>query len=118
MLRPDARRAPRVPFRDHRTVKIAVVGAGAMGSVYAGLLGSAGNEVWAVDLWREHIEAIRDHGLRVEGASGDRVVPLRATTDPARSGFAGDGCRVWVRAEACPAVRSTDAREARRGIGR
>ena len=48
-------------------VKIAVVGAGAMGSVYAGLLGAAGNEVWAVDLWQEHVDAIRDHGLRVEG---------------------------------------------------
>jgi hypothetical protein len=53
-------------------VKIAVVGAGAMGSVYAGLLGAAGNEVWAVDLWQEHVDAIRVRGLRVEGASGDR----------------------------------------------
>jgi 2-dehydropantoate 2-reductase len=69
-------------------VKIAVVGAGAMGSVYAGLLGSAGNEVWAVDVWREHVDAIREHGLRVEGASGDRVVPLHATTDPADVGVA------------------------------
>ena len=32
-------------------VKIAVVGAGAMGSVYAGILGDAGHEVWAVDVW-------------------------------------------------------------------
>jgi 2-dehydropantoate 2-reductase len=69
-------------------VKIAVVGAGAMGSVYAGLLGSAGHEVWAVDRWREHVEAIREHGLRVEGASGDRIVPMRATTDAAEAGEA------------------------------
>lgn len=54
-----------------------------MGSVYAGLLGDAGNEVWAIDTWREHVDAIRTRGLRVEGASGDRVVRLRATTDPA-----------------------------------
>jgi 2-dehydropantoate 2-reductase len=67
-------------------VKIAVVGAGAMGSVYAGLLGSAGHEVWAIDRWREHVEAIRERGLRVEGASGDRVVPIRATTDPTEAG--------------------------------
>ncbi|GIS90694.1 MAG: hypothetical protein CM1200mP20_07350 [Pseudomonadota bacterium] len=32
-------------------MKIAVIGTGAMGSVYAGLLAEAGNEVWAVDLW-------------------------------------------------------------------
>jgi 2-dehydropantoate 2-reductase len=69
-------------------VKIAVVGAGAMGSVYAGLLASAGHEVWAVDRWQEHVEAIRERGLRVEGASGDRVVRVRATTDAAEVGEA------------------------------
>ena len=31
-------------------MKIAVVGVGAMGSVYAGLLASGGHEVWAVDV--------------------------------------------------------------------
>ena len=67
-------------------MKIAVVGAGAMGSVYAGLLASAGNEVWAIDTWREHIDAIRARGLRVEGASGDRTVPLHATTDTSEPG--------------------------------
>ena len=69
-------------------MKIAIVGAGAMGSVYAGLLGSAGHEVWAVDRWAEHIDAIRRRGLRVEGASGDRVVPIQATTDAAEPGEA------------------------------
>ena len=67
-------------------MKIAIVGTGAMGSVYAALLGSAGHELWAVDRWREHIDAIRGHGLRVEGASGDRVVRINATTDPAEAG--------------------------------
>ena len=61
-------------------MRIAVVGAGAMGSVYAGLLGSAGNEVWAVDTWEARIAAIRERGLRVEGASGDRTVRIEATT--------------------------------------
>ena len=51
-----------------------------MGSVYAGLLAGAGHEVWAVDRWREHVEAIRENGLRVEGASGDRMVRVNATT--------------------------------------
>jgi 2-dehydropantoate 2-reductase len=57
-----------------------------MGSVYAGLLGSAGNEVWAIDRWAEHVTAIRDRGLRVEGASGDRVARIRATSEPAEVG--------------------------------
>ena len=67
-------------------MKIAVVGTGAMGSVYAGLLASAGNEVWAIDTWQEHIDAIRARGLRVEGASGDRTVGVHATTDTSEPG--------------------------------
>ncbi len=67
-------------------MKIAVLGTGAMGSVYAGLLADAGNEVWAIDLWRDHVEAMRERGLRVEGASGDRTVAVNASTDPADAG--------------------------------
>ena len=68
-------------------MKIAVVGAGAMGSVYAGLLASAGHDVWAIDTWREHIDAIRAAGLRVEGASGDHTVRVHATTDARDAGL-------------------------------
>ena len=57
-----------------------------MGSVYAGLFASAGHEVWAIDTWREHVEAMRSNGLRLEGASGDRTVKLNATTDPKDAG--------------------------------
>jgi 2-dehydropantoate 2-reductase len=67
-------------------MRIAVVGAGAMGSVYAGILGDAGNEVWAVDVWAEHVQAIRARGLTVEGASGHRTVRINATSDPAEVG--------------------------------
>ena len=62
-------------------MKIAVIGVGAMGSVYAGLLADAGNEVWGIDLCKDHLDAIRKQGLRIEGASGDRVVrQLRVST--------------------------------------
>ncbi|HSS66339.1 MAG TPA: 2-dehydropantoate 2-reductase [Gammaproteobacteria bacterium] len=67
-------------------MKIAVVGAGAMGSVYAGLLADAGNEVWAVDVWKDHVDAINERGLRVEGASGDRTVRVKATRTAADIG--------------------------------
>jgi len=63
-------------------LKIAIVGCGAMGSVYAGLLASAGNEVVAVDRWEDHVRAMRAHGLHVEGASGDRTVAVSAHTTP------------------------------------
>jgi 2-dehydropantoate 2-reductase len=67
-------------------MKIAIVGTGAMGSVYAGLFAAAGHEVWAIDRWREHVDAMRQSGLRVEGASGDRTVRVNATTDPREAG--------------------------------
>lgn len=63
-------------------MRIAIIGTGAMGSVYAGLLAAAGLDVWAIDRWAEHIDAIRREGLRVSGASGERVVRLPATTEP------------------------------------
>jgi 2-dehydropantoate 2-reductase len=63
-----------------KNLKICIVGTGAMGSVYAGLLGHAGNEVWAYDMWAEHIEAIHKKGLRVEGISGDRTVRINSAT--------------------------------------
>ena len=62
-------------------MKIAILGIGAMGSVYAGLLADAGLDVWGVDTWKEHVDAIRANGLRVSGASGDRVARLNATTN-------------------------------------
>ena len=68
-------------------MKIAIVGTGAMGSVYAGILGDAGNEVWAVDVWAEHVEAIQARGLTVAGASGNRTVRIEATSDPSEVGL-------------------------------
>ncbi len=67
-------------------MKIAIVGCGAMGSVYAALLAHAGHEVWAIDSWQEHVDAMRSHGLRLEGASGDRTVPVNATTQASEAG--------------------------------
>jgi 2-dehydropantoate 2-reductase len=63
--------------------RVAIIGTGAMGSVYAALMADAGHEVWAVDQWADHVAAMRERGLRVEGASGDRTVRLHATSDVA-----------------------------------
>jgi 2-dehydropantoate 2-reductase len=62
-------------------MRIAIVGCGAMGSVYAGLLADAGNDITAIDRWQQHVDAINQHGLRIEGASGDRTVRIRAATN-------------------------------------
>lgn len=68
-------------------MRIAVVGCGAMGSVYAGLLAAAGHEVAAVSRNRDHVAAINAGGLRVSGASGDRRVAVRALTEAPAEAF-------------------------------
>jgi len=68
-------------------MKIAVLGAGAMGSLFGGLLAETGNDVTLVDVRNETVEAINASGLRLEGKSGEtRTVPVRATTNPADIG--------------------------------
>ena len=63
------------------TVRVAVLGCGAIGSLYAAHLTRApGVEVWAVDPWADHMAAVRENGLRVTGLA-DFVAPVRAVTD-------------------------------------
>ena len=54
-------------------MNILVYGIGAMGSIYATLLSKAGNSVYVVDKWQDHIKAIKEKGLKVEGASGNNL---------------------------------------------
>jgi 2-dehydropantoate 2-reductase len=63
------------------TPKVVVVGAGAMGGLFGGLLAEGGLDVTLVDAWPEHIVAIRQNGLRIVGVGGDRDIKIRATTD-------------------------------------
>ena len=86
-------------------MKIGIVGAGAMGCVYAALMADAGNEVWAIDTWQAHVDAIAAEGLRLEGASGDRTVALGATSDPATVG----PCDLVIVATKAPQVEAAAA---------
>ncbi|MGB3178067.1 MAG: 2-dehydropantoate 2-reductase [Albidovulum sp.] len=90
-------------------MKIAVIGVGAMGSIYAALLADAGHEVWAVDTWADHVKAINEHGLRVDGASGDRTVKtIRATCDIADVGIC-DLCLIATKASGVGAAAKAAA---------
>src|SRR3984957_9283000 len=61
-------------------MKIAVIGCGAMGSIYAAKLAAAGNDVLAIDSDEASMTQVARHGLRVTGPGSDQVVPLRAST--------------------------------------
>lgn len=87
-------------------MKIGIVGTGAMGSVYAGLFGKAGHEVWAIDTRQEHIDAIANSGLTVSGASGTYVVDnLHVGRSPRDAG----PCDVWVIATKAASVEEVAA---------
>jgi 2-dehydropantoate 2-reductase len=62
-------------------MKIAVMGAGAVGSYYGGLLARAGHEVMLVGR-AAHVDAVRHTGLRLQTTRFDQTLPLGASTDP------------------------------------
>lgn len=68
-------------------MKVVIVGAGAMGSIYGGFLAEAGNEVYFLDVFKEHIDNINGDGLWIEGSSGNRYIKgIKATSDPEEVG--------------------------------
>lgn len=64
-------------------MKITVIGAGAMGGSYGGLLAAAGHDVSLIDTWDDHVAAINRDGLLVDGALGEHRVRAAASTTPA-----------------------------------
>jgi 2-dehydropantoate 2-reductase len=59
-------------------MRIAIVGAGAIGSVVGGMLTKASRDVTLIDQWPEHVEAMRRQGLRLSGTCGDHVIRVKA----------------------------------------
>jgi len=62
-------------------MKTVIIGAGAMGSLFGGLLSLSGQEVWLVDVWKEHVNAICSKGLAIEEKGTTRTISVKATTD-------------------------------------
>jgi 2-dehydropantoate 2-reductase len=63
-------------------MKICIVGCGAVGSLFAAHVARTGEvEVWAYDVWKEHIDAIQEVGLKISGAD-EFTAKLNATSDP------------------------------------
>jgi 2-dehydropantoate 2-reductase len=66
-------------------MKIGIIGAGAMGSLLGFYLCEHA-EVWLLDPWRTHVDAINANGLRRERDGVEQVRHPRATTDAAAIG--------------------------------
>lgn len=89
--------------------EVVVVGAGAMGGLFGGLLAEGGLPVTLVDAWTEHVAAINNGGgLRMVGVGGDRRIKVRATTD-ARSVAKADivfvQCKAYANEAAANSIR-------------
>jgi len=63
-------------------MKIAIIGTGAMGSIYAARFAKAEYEVIAIDIWQEHVDQINKNGLVVDGPDGKITTQnIRASTN-------------------------------------
>ena len=62
-------------------MKIVMLGAGALGSTIGGTLAMAKNEVYFVDMWKEHVDKINAQGLHMTDESNDWYVKVDARTN-------------------------------------
>lgn len=61
-------------------MNVLVVGAGAMGCLFGGILRENGNEVLLADVWKEHIDEINRTGLEINQDSKIRQITVEAGT--------------------------------------
>jgi 2-dehydropantoate 2-reductase len=66
-------------------MKLAIIGAGAMGSLLGFYLSQMA-EVWLLDSWAAHVEAINNVGISCERDGDGQIRRCHATTDPAAIG--------------------------------
>ena len=65
-----------------KDIKVAVLGAGAMGCLFGGLMAEKGLDVVLIDVWKDHVDAINKNGLKMDGHGGDRFIKIKATNNP------------------------------------
>jgi 2-dehydropantoate 2-reductase len=86
-------------------MKIAIVGAGAMGSLFGGRLSQAGHQVLLYDINREHVETIQANGLVIEDlASGTREICRPVATTEAENLRVSEILIIFVKSAATEAV--------------
>lgn len=91
-------------------LRVAIVGAGAMGGALAGGLHRSGHHVTVVDVAQPLVDQVNAEGLRVrEPDGGEYAARVTATTDPATLGKA-DAVVVFVKAQHTPAAAVTARR--------
>lgn len=90
------------------TMRFAVIGAGAVGGYFGGRLAQSGEDVWFLARGRT-LEALRQHGLKVDSAKGDFVLPsVRVSEQPNEVGPVDVvlvAVKAWQIAELAPILK-------------
>ncbi|MCF7928793.1 MAG: 2-dehydropantoate 2-reductase [Spirochaetales bacterium] len=55
-------------------MKISVIGSGAMGSLFGGMLSAAGHEVVLFDIFQEHVDTVNSNGLSIESVVAENSI--------------------------------------------
>lgn len=55
-------------------MKIAIIGSGAMGSLYGGILAENGHDVYFIDVFKDHVDAINEKGLCIVKDNKERFI--------------------------------------------
>lgn len=61
-------------------MKITVIGAGAIGGLAGSHMARAGHQVILVDQWKEHVDALNQRGLFIDGIRGEMTIAVQAIT--------------------------------------
>ena len=67
-------------------MRIAVIGAGAMGTVIGALLTEGGYDVELIDTYKEHVDAMNRNGVHIIGKA-DRNIKVKAISPGEVSGY-------------------------------
>lgn len=78
-------------------MRICFVGAGALGSTIGGTLARGGAEVWLIDPFQAHVDAINAHGLRMLQGDVETNVKVAACTSASEVGVQADLVIVLVK---------------------
>ena len=70
-------------------MKITIIGAGAIGGLAGAYMTKAGHDVTLVDRWKEHVDALNQKGMFIDGVRGEMTVPVKAKTPDQLSGDLG-----------------------------
>jgi 2-dehydropantoate 2-reductase len=63
-------------------MRLAILGAGALGCVLGGFIAEAGHDVILIGRRKSHIDAMNENGLIITGFRGRHVVKVTATDNP------------------------------------